>query len=103
FTTYVQQTITYLLKQATSESVVTDTIYTSRLKHIEELRRKNADIKVEGGSAIVRGPAKLQGARVKASDLRAGASLVIAGLLANGQTEITGVDHIQSGNAQVSE
>lgn len=103
FPTDLQQPFTALLTQATGASVVTDTIYTSRLKHIDELRRMNADIKVEGGSAIVRGPAKLQGARVKASDLRAGASLVIAGLLANGQTEITGVDHIQRGYEQMSE
>src|SRR5699024_1204840 len=78
-------------------------IYTSRLKHIDELRRMNADIKVEGGSDIVIGPAKLQESRMKASDLRAGASIVIEDLLTNGQTEINGVDHIQRGYEQMSE
>src|SRR5699024_8458072 len=103
FPTDLQHPFTALLTQATGASVVTDTIYPSRLKHIDELRRMNADMKVEGGSAIVRGPAKPQGARLKASDLRAGASLVIAGLLAKGQTEITRVDHIQRGYEQMSE
>src|SRR5699024_10818132 len=102
FPTALQQPLTALLTPATGTSVVTDTIYTSRLKHIEELRRINADIKVERRSAIVRGPAKLQETRLKSSDLRAGASLVIAGLLATGQTEITGVDHIQRGYEQMS-
>ncbi len=56
-----------------------------------------ANIKVEGRSAIVTGPTKLQGAKVKASDLRAGAALVIAGLIAEGITEITGLEHIDRG------
>src|SRR5699024_5385801 len=102
FPTDLQQPFTALLTQATGASVVTDTIYTSRLKHIDELRRMNADIKVEGGSAIVRGPDKLQEARVKASDLRAGASLVIAGLIANCKTDLTCVDYIQRGYEQMS-
>ena len=61
----------------------------------------NANIKVEGRSAIVNGPVRLQGAKVKASDLRAGASLVVAGLMAEGITEITGVDHIDRGYSQL--
>src|SRR5699024_9139976 len=100
---YIQYIITALITHETRESLVTNKIYTYKMKHIDELRRMNADIKEEGGSAIVGGPAKLQGARVKASELRAGASLGIAGLLANGQTEITGVDHIQRGYEQMSE
>ena len=63
----------------------------------------NAAIKVEGGSAIVSGPVQLEGARVKVSDLRAGASLVIAGLMANGITEITGLDHIERGYEKITE
>jgi len=97
FPTDLQQPFTSLLTKATSMGVVTDTVYTARLKHIDELRRMNASIKVESGSAIVSGPAKLEGARVKASDLRAGAALVIAGLMADGITEITGLEHIDRG------
>src|SRR5699024_3889680 len=81
---------------------ITDTIYNARLKHIEELRRMNAVVKVEGGSAIVSGPTQLEGARVKASDLRAGAALTIAGLMADGITEITGIEHSQRGHEDSS-
>ncbi|CEI80750.1 UDP-N-acetylglucosamine 1-carboxyvinyltransferase 2 [Oceanobacillus oncorhynchi subsp. incaldanensis] len=97
FPTDLQQPLTTLLTQAGYSGVIIDTIYSARLKHIDELRRMNAEIKVEGGSVIVSGPTQLEGAKVKASDLRAGAALVIAGLLANGVTEITGLDHIDRG------
>jgi len=97
FPTDLQQPITTLLTKAEKMSVVTDTVYTARLKHIDELRRMNASIKVESGSATISGPAQLEGARVKASDLRAGAALVIAGLMANGVTEVTGLEHIDRG------
>ena len=82
FATDLQQPFTSLLTKAHGSSVVTDTIYGARFKHIDELRRMNANIKVEGRSAIINGPVRLQGAKVKASDLRAGAALVIAGLMA---------------------
>ncbi|WP_080872333.1 UDP-N-acetylglucosamine 1-carboxyvinyltransferase [Oceanobacillus timonensis] len=97
FPTDLQQPFTTLLTQAGHSGVIIDTIYSARLKHIDELRRMNAEIKVEGGSVIVSGPTQLEGAKVKASDLRAGASLVVAGLLADGVTEITGLDHIDRG------
>jgi len=97
FPTDLQQPFTSLLTKAKNTGVVTDTIYSARLKHVDELRRMNAQIKVEGGSIIVSGPVQLEGARVKASDLRAGAALVIAGLMAEGITEITGLDHIDRG------
>ncbi|WP_374721272.1 UDP-N-acetylglucosamine 1-carboxyvinyltransferase [Peribacillus tepidiphilus] len=97
FATDLQQPFTALLTKAEGTSVVTDTIYGARFKHIDELRRMNANIKVEGRSAIVTGPVQLQGAKVKASDLRAGAALVIAGLMAEGITEITGLEHIDRG------
>ncbi|MFD1361624.1 UDP-N-acetylglucosamine 1-carboxyvinyltransferase [Lentibacillus salinarum] len=103
FPTDLQQPFTSLLTKAVNTGVVTDTIYSARLKHIDELRRMNAAIKVEGGSAIVTGPIQLKGAKVKASDLRAGASLIIAGLMANGVTEITGVEHIDRGYEQITE
>ncbi|MCD7034692.1 UDP-N-acetylglucosamine 1-carboxyvinyltransferase [Metabacillus sp. GX 13764] len=103
FPTDLQQPFTSLLTKANGTSVVTDTIYSARFKHIDELRRMGASIKVEGRSAIVSGPNKLQGAKVKASDLRAGAALVAAGLLADGVTEITGLEHIDRGYSQLEE
>ncbi|MGM0923762.1 MAG: UDP-N-acetylglucosamine 1-carboxyvinyltransferase [Bacillota bacterium] len=103
FPTDLQQPFTSLLTKSTGTSVVTDTIYSARFKHIDELRRMGAKIKVEGRSAIVTGPTKLQGAKVKASDLRAGAALVAAGLIAEGVTEVTGLEHIDRGYSQLEE
>ncbi|QPC47737.1 UDP-N-acetylglucosamine 1-carboxyvinyltransferase [Mangrovibacillus cuniculi] len=103
FPTDLQQPMTTLLTRAEGSSVVTDTIYSARFKHIDELRRMNATIKVEGRSAIINGPSPLQGAKVKASDLRAGAALVIAGLMADGVTEVTGLEHIDRGYANLVE
>jgi UDP-N-acetylglucosamine 1-carboxyvinyltransferase len=103
FPTDLQQPMTTLLTQANGTSMVTDTIYSSRFKHIDELRRMGAQIKVEGRSAIITGPSTLQGAKVKASDLRAGASLVAAGLMADGITEVTGIDHIDRGYSHLEE
>ena len=103
FPTDLQQPVTALLTSAAGTSVVTDTIYGARFKHIDELRRMNANIKVEGRSAIITGSAQLQGAKVKASDLRAGAALVISGLMAEGVTEVTGLDHIDRGYSNLVE
>ncbi|MFC0416578.1 UDP-N-acetylglucosamine 1-carboxyvinyltransferase [Cytobacillus solani] len=103
FPTDLQQPITTLLTNAVGTSMVTDTIYSARFKHIDELRRMNGNIKVEGRSAIIHGPVKLQGAKVKATDLRAGAALVIAGLMAEGVTEVTGVEHIDRGYSHLVE
>lgn len=103
FPTDLQQPFTSLLTKSTGTSVVTDTIYSARFKHIDELRRMGAKIKVEGRSAIITGPTKLQGAKVKASDLRAGAALVAAGLIAEGVTEVTGLEHIDRGYSQLEE
>lgn len=103
FPTDLQQPFTTLLTKASGTGVVTDTIYSARLKHIDELRRMSADIKVEGGSAIISGPVRLEGARVKASDLRAGASLIIAGTIAHGLTEVTGLEHVDRGYEHVTE
>ncbi|WP_458411648.1 UDP-N-acetylglucosamine 1-carboxyvinyltransferase [Schinkia sp. CFF1] len=97
FPTDLQQPFTSLLTRAVGTGLVTDTIYGARFKHIDELRRMNANVKVEGRSAIITGPVKLHGAKVKATDLRAGAALVVAGLIADGITEITGLEHIDRG------
>ncbi|WP_456273035.1 UDP-N-acetylglucosamine 1-carboxyvinyltransferase [Bacillus sp. AK031] len=103
FPTDLQQPFTSLLTRAKGSAVVTDTIYSARFKHIDELRRMNANIKVEGRSAIINGPVQLQGAKVKASDLRAGAALVVAGLMAEGVTEVTGLEHIDRGYSSLVE
>ncbi|MCI1857338.1 MAG: UDP-N-acetylglucosamine 1-carboxyvinyltransferase [Sporolactobacillus sp.] len=97
FPTDLQQPMTSLLTQAAGTSIITDTIYSARFKHIDELRRMGAHVKIEGRSAILSGPAELEGAKVRATDLRAGASLVIAGLIASGVTELSGVRHIERG------
>lgn len=103
FPTDLQQPLTSLLTRAEGTSMVTDTIYSARFKHIDELRRMSASIKVEGRSAVINGPIQLQGAKVKASDLRAGAALVIAGLMAEGVTEVTGIEHIERGYSHIVE
>ncbi|SFQ02268.1 UDP-N-acetylglucosamine 1-carboxyvinyltransferase [Salibacterium halotolerans] len=97
FATDLQQPVTALLTRARGTSVVTDTIYNARFRHVDELNRMDADVKVEGRSAIINGRSSLQGAKVRASDLRAGAALVVAGLMAEGVTEITGLEHIDRG------
>lgn len=103
FPTDLQQPFTALLTKADGTSIVTDTIYQARFKHVDELRRMNADIKVEGNTAIISGPVQLQGAQVRATDLRAGAALIIAGLMAEGKTEITGIEHIERGYENMTE
>ncbi|WP_221567321.1 UDP-N-acetylglucosamine 1-carboxyvinyltransferase [Alkalihalobacillus sp. TS-13] len=97
FATDLQQPFTALLTSTEGTSIVTDTIYSSRFKHIDELRRMGANVKVEGRSAIINGPTPLEGAKVKASDLRAGASLIVAGLMAKGITEISNLEHVDRG------
>lgn len=101
FPTDLQQPFTSLLTKAQGAAVVTETIYPSRFKHVDELRRMNARIKGEGGSAIIQGPTPLHGARVRASDRRA--ALVIACDMAEGTTEITGVEHIERGYENIVE
>ncbi len=97
FPTDLQQPMTTLLTQAHGTSIVTDNIYSARFKHVDELIRMGGSIRTEGRSAIIEGGIPLQGSKVKATDLRAGAALVIAGLIAEGITEISGVEHIDRG------
>jgi len=97
FATDLQQPMTPLLTQAQGESVIKETIYVERFKHCVELQRMGADIEMIPSSAIINGPVKLYGDRVTATDLRCGASLVIAGLIADGVTEIHDVYHIDRG------
>lgn len=97
FPTDLQQPFTALLTKAEGSGIVTDTIYSARFKHVDELVRMGADVKVKGMSAFVNGPTKLQGTAVRATDLRAGAALVIAALMAEGITDIYNVEHIDRG------
>lgn len=101
FATDLQQPFTPLLLKAIGEGTIMDTIYPQRVKHIPELNRMGADIKVDGDIIRVSGPSRLTGTQVRASDLRAGACLVIAGLIAEGETVITGVDNILRGYTDI--
>ncbi|WP_410513024.1 UDP-N-acetylglucosamine 1-carboxyvinyltransferase [Paenibacillus sp. BR2-3] len=97
FATDLQSPMTSLLTQAEGVSVLSDFVYSNRFKHVPELVRMGAKIRVEGRSAIIEG-SKLNAAKVKAADLRAGAALVIAGLtVEEGITEVTGVEFIDRG------
>lgn len=97
FPTDMQAQYMALMTQADGRSVITETIFENRFMHASELIRLGADISVSGNQAIVNGPTRLAGARVIASDLRASASLVVAGLCAEGETIIDRVYHIDRG------
>lgn len=97
FATDVQQPFSVLLTQANGQSTVTETIYSERFKHCDELNRMGADIGVRIPSCFIRGKTKLYGSKVRATDLRCGAALVVAALMAEGVTEIHDVYHIDRG------
>ena len=103
FATDLQQPLTALLLMTTGTSEIIDTIYAKRVNHVPELARMGADITVEGNMIIVNGPNKLHGTEVVAADLRAGACVVIAGLLAEGTTTIYNVDYILRGYDHIIE
>lgn len=97
FPTDTQQPMTALLCVAEGVSIVTETVYERRFRYVEELKKMGADIEQENRTAVVRGVEKLYGATVQATDLRAGAALVIAGLGAEGETTIENIYHIDRG------
>ncbi len=97
FPTDLQAPFMALLTRAEGSSVVMETVFENRFTHISELNRMGANIKIEGHSAIIKGSAKLQGTQVKATDLRAGAALVLAGLVAEAETSIYDIYHIDRG------
>jgi UDP-N-acetylglucosamine 1-carboxyvinyltransferase len=101
FPTDVQQQVAAMLSCAEGTSVITETVYERRFKYVSELERMGADIKINGNTAIIRGVDHLSSATVTATDLRAGAALIIAGLMAEGKTEINGVEHIDRGYADL--
>ena len=97
FPTDMQAQFMALLTMAKGDSVVTETVFENRFMHVAELRKMGAKILVEGRKATVYGGVKLNGAKVEATDLRAGAALVLAGLVADGCTEIGSIHHIDRG------
>ena len=86
---------------AEGTAVITETIFENRFMHVQELQRLNANIHVEGNTAIISGVAELGGAKVMATDLRASACLIIAGLIASGETEISRIYHLDRGYEQI--
>lgn len=103
FATDLQQPITPLMLKAKGTGEVIDSIYAQRTKHIPELVRMGADASIEGNMIVLNGPTQLHGAEVVASDLRAGACLVIAGLMATGTTTIYNVEYILRGYDHIIE
>jgi UDP-N-acetylglucosamine 1-carboxyvinyltransferase len=103
FPSDLQSPVMALLTLAEGTSVITETVFENRFRHVDELRRMGAQIKIEGHTAIIAGSKKIYGAPVAATDLRAGAALVVAGLAATGSTVVSGVHHIDRGYLQLVE
>lgn len=101
FATDLQQPMTALLLQARGKSIMTDRVYPGRFGHVPQLRRLGAEIEVRKDSAFIRGGVPLRGGWAHATDVRAGICLIMAGLTAEGHTQITGVEHIERGYEDV--
>ncbi|HDC6126342.1 TPA: UDP-N-acetylglucosamine 1-carboxyvinyltransferase [Staphylococcus aureus] len=97
FPTDMQSQMIALLLTANGHKVVTETVFENRFMHVAEFKRMNANINVEGRSAKLEGKSQLQGAQVKATDLRAAAALILAGLVADGKTSVTELNHLDRG------
>ena len=97
FPTDMQSQMMALLLRAEGTSMITETVFENRFMHVEEFRRMNADIKIEGRSVILNGPSNLQGAEVSATDLRAAAALILTGLVSDGVTRVTELKHLDRG------
>jgi len=103
FPTDMQAQLMALMTTAEGTAVVTETIFENRMMHVQELRRMGADIEVESNTAIVRGVSGLTGATVMATDLRASACLVVAGLIAEGETVIDRIYHLDRGYERIEQ
>lgn len=101
FPTDMQPQFMSMLSMIKGTSVITETVFENRLMHVGELVRMGANIKIEGKTAIIEGVNSLTGCEVKATDLRAGAALVLAGLVANGETRISDIYHIDRGYSEI--
>jgi UDP-N-acetylglucosamine 1-carboxyvinyltransferase len=103
FPTDLQAQMVALMSVASGFSIVTENIFENRFNHVAELNRMGADIRINGNQVVIRGIARLSGAQVMASDLRASASLVLAGLAADGETEISRIYHLDRGYEKMEE
>ena len=103
FPTDMQPQFATLLSIAEGTSIVNESVWENRFRYVEQLTFMGADIQVDGKSAIISGIKKLKGAQVRADDLRAGAAMIIAGLIAEGQTEISDIEYIDRGYEMVVE
>ncbi len=103
FPTDMQQPMSVLLALADGTSVVTENIFESRFKYLDELKKMGAKIRVEGRVAIIDGVHRLSGAPIYATDLRAGAAMVVAGLVADGKTIVSNIGHIDRGYERLEE
>jgi UDP-N-acetylglucosamine 1-carboxyvinyltransferase len=103
FPTDMQAQMVALMSVAEGTSIITETVFESRFMHVEELRRMGADIRVEGNRVVITGHERLAGAPVMASDLRASAGLILAGLAAEGTTDVLRVYHLDRGYERIEE
>ncbi len=103
FPTDMQAQFMALMSIAEGTSIITETIFENRFTHVSELKRMGADIKIQGNTAVIKGAARLSGAPVMATDLRASASLIIAGLAAEGETEVSRIYHLDRGYEMIEE
>lgn len=103
FPTDMQAQFMAMMSIAEGTSIITETIFENRFSHVSELKRMGADIKIQGNTAVVNGAARLSGAPVMATDLRASASLIIAGLAAEGETEVSRIYHLDRGYEMIEE
>ncbi|WP_130805740.1 UDP-N-acetylglucosamine 1-carboxyvinyltransferase [Senegalia massiliensis] len=103
FPTDMQAQVMAMMSMAEGTSVIIETIFENRFMHVNELRRMGADIKIDGRSAIVTGQEKLLGAPVNATDLRAGAALILTGLISDGITEVNQIHHIDRGYSNIEQ
>jgi len=101
FPTDMQAQFMAYLSTVKGTSIVTETVFENRFMHVNELKRMGANIKIDGRSAVIEGVEKLSGAEVHATDLRAGACLVLAGLVADGVTNIVDVHHLDRGYVDI--
>lgn len=97
FPTDMQSQMMALMLTAEGTSIITETVFENRFMHVEEFRRMNAGAKIEGRSVFIEGPVDLQGAEVMATDLRAAAALILAGLVSEGMTRVTKLHHLDRG------
>lgn len=103
FPTDMQAQMMALLTICKGTSIIIETVFESRYRHVDELQRMGANIRIDGRMAVIKGVDKLTGAQVTARDLRGGAALIMAGLTAQGETQVTGLEHVDRGYYKIEE